>query len=457
MAKAAWFGRRVKGATLPVLLFLAPVLVLSAPRLTVVVFVLMALGLIFEWRRAGHSWRELLAPSPELYAFAALGAYLFINASWAVAPLEAVGKAATFAAFTLLTFASVRVIPILDQRQLKPLAFALVAGATVGTALLVLELATLQTLARDLTDSLRWLLPSSKHLRFDSSGAIAGIEASELNRNAALAALGLWPGLLILRSLAQGATRTTLTVLLFILTVVAVGISEHDSSQIAIPATILVFGTAWFWPVLTCRALLVLWCAGFVVFVPLATAAYKAELYRAEWLPKSYRARIILWNYTASKLGEAPLLGVGIRSTRPLNEAQPRVRKADLPEGFVFPQRTGNHAHDLFLQCWYEMGVIGVVLVMLVGAMVIRQLDRLPPATQPYACALFTAFALIASFAWDIWQTWLMASYALAAMYMTVAVTAATNECSGRSGAARKNSASELAFDDSIASVTLPR
>jgi hypothetical protein len=47
-------------------------------------------------------------------------------------------------------------------------------------------------------------------------------------------------------------------------------------------------------------------------------------------------------------------------------------------EGFVY---TGRHAHDLFLQTWYELGVVGALLMAIAVAL---SISRLPFEAQPF-------------------------------------------------------------------------
>ena len=110
--------------------------------------------------------------------------------------------------------------------------------------------------------------------------------------------------------------------------------------------------------------------------IPLDFLAFKAELHQADWLPKSARARIIIWEYTAERVLENPVLGIGANST-PAVKAK-AVAAPEKPEGFVFRRTTGQHAHNLFLQSWYELGLFGTILVAIAGAAAALRLLLLP-------------------------------------------------------------------------------
>ena len=84
--------------------------------------------------------------------------------------------------------------------------------------------------------------------------------------------------------------------------------------------------------------------------------------------------------------------------------------------------RAGPHAHNVFLQTWYELGAVGALLFMVAGSGVILSFAHLARATQPYVLAHFTALVTMLAFGWGLWQSWLMAVAGLAALYAALAV-----------------------------------
>jgi len=67
-----------------------------------------------------------------------------------------------------------------------------------------------------------------------------------------------------------------------------------------------------------------------------------------------------------------------------------RKNPSERPKGFVIRRTTGQHAHNLFLQSWYELGVFGVILAAIAGAAVALRILLLPAAAQAYGAACFT-------------------------------------------------------------------
>ena len=152
--------------------------------------------------------------------------------------------------------------------------------------------------------------------------------------------------------------------------------------------------------------------------MPVNFLAYKADLHLAPWLPTSARARVIIWEYTSERVLDHPWLGIGANSTPALKT--PRG-VAEQPKGYVWPRMTGWHAHSLFLQTWYELGVAGVILMAFAGAAVVLRISLLPFEAQPFAAATFAVFVAIAAFAWGMWQPWLMCAVGLVLLYIRMA------------------------------------
>jgi hypothetical protein len=156
-----------------------------------------------------------------------------------------------------------------------------------------------------------------------------------------------------------------------------------------------------------------------VLVMPASFLAYKSELHLANWLQVTARQRLIIWEYTAGQVLKHPWLGVGIESTPVLN--QQHVRDAKQPEGFVYPRSLGSHAHNIYLQAWFELGALGVVLLALVGVSIIMLIPLLPPYAQPFAAGTFATFAIIAAFSWGMWQAWFMSAVAMLPLFLRIA------------------------------------
>lgn len=407
---------------IPVVFFLSPLVASAVPRLTWLFLPLIATSLIVTALRRGGEWRQLIEPNAASVAALLLVLYVFLNATWAVDRGGAFGKASLLLGIVLITFAASRALAYWDGLQLRSAALPFAAGVFLGALFVLFEMLTHGALTRLAMNSIALLYPENpKHMHI-SHGQVKTISLSELNQNVAILMFNLWPGLLSLRKVGGGTARVVLISLFFLAVTVPVILSEHQSSQVALIGSLLIFSLAWMWRSQVIRTLAVLWCLGFVLALPLSFFASKADLHIASWAPTSFRARVIIWGYTAERVLDAPWLGIGADSTRALARRQRET--AEQPQGFVFKRTTGWHAHSLFLQTWYELGLVGAVLIALAGATAALRMSVLPSESQPFAAAAFSAFVAIAAFAWGMWQTWLMCAVALMLLYLGVAARA---------------------------------
>lgn len=411
------FGVRRSRLVLPALLFLAPALTLAAPRLTPLMLILVSAGLLFEGAHAGLTSRSILRATPAFALCLLFAGYVAVNAGWALDRGAAFSKAGWLLLLVFASFAAINALSRLAPERVDALARAHLAGVAVGTGVVLIELVTDQAMLRFLLNAFGLPPPTFKDVTIEG-GKVLSIARYELNPNVALATLYLWPALLIL---ARGRSRYRMLWIaaLAAATACAAGVSEHQTSQIALVVAGIVLVASFAAPCVVNRGLAALWVLGFVLVVPAVTFAYQAGWHQATWLPKTAKARIILWNTTAERLESAPVLGIGVRSTRMLDQADARPE-----EGFNYARRTGRHAHNFYLQAWYELGAIGACLAALAGAAVILAAGRMPAEAIPFGNALFATFAVLAAFAWDIWQTWLMAALGLAAASFSVAARA---------------------------------
>ncbi|MGO8843191.1 MAG: O-antigen ligase family protein [Methyloceanibacter sp.] len=407
----------------PVLFFLSAVVTSAAPLVTWLFLPLIVIALTLPALRRTGDWRRLIQPNLALIAFLLVALYIFLNATWAADPGAAARTAALFLTLVVLTFAANGAVDQLDEHQLRRAALAFAAGAFLGALFVLFEVLTHSAATRLAMNSIALLRPEQTTRHFVvSQGKVTWIRPSDLKHNAAILTFNLWPGLLVLRTIASGTRRALLMGLFFVAVAACVVLTQHRSSIVALCVSPLVFFLAWNWGRPVIRALAGLYCLAFVLVMPINFLAYNSDLQLANWLPSSFRARVIIWEYTAERVLDHPWLGIGAASTPAVREP---VALAEKPEGYAYPRNTGRHAHDLFLQTWYELGAVGAILIALAGAVVAFRISLLPIETQPFAAASFAVFMSIAAFAWGIWQTWLMCAVGLSVLYLRTASSAA--------------------------------
>jgi O-antigen ligase len=304
---------------------------------------------------------------------------------------------------------------------IERLACAFVLAVAAGAAYLLFELLTQSLIQRLLFTHVPVLRPTSpKHVGM-IDGSVAILVPDELNRSVAVLNFVLWPALLIIGSRSSRSTSSWIMATLAAVAAAVTFLSQHEASKAGLFCAAIIFLLG-FSKLRWSRYLVVAgWLAAVTTVVPAAHLAYRADLHTVEWLPVNARARVIIWAATAEEISRQPLLGVGAAGSRWLHERQPGEERPD----HVIRWRTGVHAHNVYLQTWYELGVVGAALLLFLGLAMIAWIGRLPSRPQAYAFSTFISVAVIAAFSWGSWQPWFMATLFLVPVLLQLSIRVA--------------------------------
>jgi O-antigen ligase len=344
---------------------------------------------------------------------------VFLSAIWSADINATLKTACTFTLYLVATLIVCRGFVLESPEMFERLAAVVPWAAAGGAVFLIFEFLTGSELQKLLFTYVPIARPdSAQHIGIEA-GRVTLLVPDELNRSVAFLNLILWPSIAIL----MGRHCRAAAVGLAALVVAATFLSPNETSWIAITcgALVLVVG-------LRCLRLslgIVIggWLVATLLVLPLVGQAYSARLHMAEWLPVNGRARIIIWAATAEKFRNRPWLGVGAHGTRALAED---VKNPEQRPGHVIEWRTGRHAHNIFLQTWYELGVVGALLLAMTGLSMLRWIGRLPSDQAPYLLATFASASAIGAFGWGMWQPWLMAAGCVTGV-LAVATTCLTH------------------------------
>lgn len=173
-------------------------------------------------------------------------------------------------------------------------------------------------------------------------------------------------------------------------------------------------------------------------------------------LPPSWLQRLVAWRAAAQEIAAAPLFGHGVDYARAMAaegrcvfvsgvEVAPELgaRFAELcpqrPDGLTM-ERMPLHPHNLFLQVWLELGMLGAGLM----AATIFAFSRIAPSRiaprkmSPKAAAawagLLAAALVYAAFEWSIWQVWRIAAFWTGASMAAVFLTAVDDRIAATKG-----------------------
>jgi hypothetical protein len=235
-----------------------------------------------------------------------------------------------------------------------------------------------------------------------------------LTRSIAPVPLFIWAALLSIRGtlLPRAAKRWAAGTFLFAAFTVAV--SPNETAKLALIAGTIAFVFANLSRTWSARILRAGWVLACLAIVPFSLALYRANLHNAPFVQPTAQHRIIIWNRTAEETMKSPILGAGMAywnfdTSKKLNEG----------ESF---RRYSRDAHSVFLQTWFELGIVGAVLLSLFGLAVIQRMQRLSAAIIPYAHATFVSGAVTLAASWGLWRPWFMYMFAYTVVLFAIGV-----------------------------------
>ncbi len=358
----------------------------------------------------------LLKPDLVASAFLGLGLLGMFSVLWQAAPAPALQHGAALCINVLLTWLLMHCLAGADRDTHRHLARAALLGFVVGLALLLFELATEQLLHRLLFNIWPDVRPA-KTTYFERNGLVVKIRFEQINRSVAMVALLAWPALVIARDVVVGTGQARRTlwgwlVLTALATAIVaqIALSGHESSKLAVLASVGIVGLAWLSNRVAGWTLRIGWLAVVALVVPLTLLAFQARLFETTALQDSGRARLIIWGVAAEKALQAPWLGVGAGSGLLLDAAE--AQSAPVLAGQPIKARTGQHQHNVYLQVWYELGLAGASILLIAGWLLLDRLARLPPMSQGVLFGCFAVAASMAGFSYGLWQPWFQAAFA---------------------------------------------
>lgn len=363
-------------------------------------------------------WRQW--PAPGFSLLAAFAIWALLSAVWAADRTEAAGKGLIVLSFVAVVWAGQRMLAVVRRDLLRHIGLVTLMAFGAALAFVAQEEATGHLIKRLLFTALPFLRPADKHLSISEAEEVA-VAGYISNRNMAAIMLALWPMLLIATAVTEAPRRRLVMAVLAALAVVTLLLSKHETSIIALAASSLIFAVGLLWPRLALALVAAGWLAAVLLVVPVAKwASAEAGLHSASWLPNSARHRIVLWHYTAEQVSERPLTGVGAASTK-LIDARRGPKVAPMP-GTPYQWRSGPHAHNVYLQTWYEVGAVGALLLGAAGLFVVGAMTGLKRRAVPFAAAAFTTAAVMGASSWGLWQAWFLGLYACTALLTLIAL-----------------------------------
>lgn len=392
---------------------------LVSPRtipFTMSLLALAILAALWSEGRLRSAWPKLAAAEWITLAFIGL---CLASALWAAQPGAALSPVlATFGFFCGCIFISQAIAGESDE-VISRISRGLVAGLIFGLLFLLFEIVSHQSIKLWLYTTFdvppSWLRPPA-FFRWND-GKLVEILPVDLTRNIAPLTLTIWAGLLV----ANSRWSRTAARVLFVLAFVVIMMSEHETSKVAIIWSGLVYllarrNLAW-----SQNLLRVSWVMACLAAIPLTLTLHRLDLHNSPTLPQSLRHRIIIWNHTAEETLKAPLLGIGAGMMYRLDP------KGVVPEEGEEWSGASPHAHNAYLQTWFELGAVGAALLALLGLAILARIERVAEQVRPYAHATFAAAMAMAAASYGVWQPWFIAMFEMCVVMFVIAMRFASS------------------------------
>lgn len=399
------------GATIVTLLFI------TIPRIVplVVAAGLFLIACVHLWTTRATlqlSWPSvksvLLSPAVLFFAWA------LVACLWSAEPEAAFPKALILGALTGLTILLAQLVPQLDQRATRAVSLGILAGFLLGALYLCVETLSRDVLFRTFLTYLPELERGFPYHATLKDGVVTKVKGGHITRVAVVLTLFWSPALLAASLYLKGAKRWACYAAILFLSVCIILLPNvhSQSAELALAVASLTVAIGIFFSVKVAR-----WtaAAGFAtcifLMIPISILLFSLKLHENPDLFRSARARVIIWNYTAEQIVRNPL-GVGTNSTRFLDRARPAYEKRK-PPGMVVAPGTHVHPHNVYLQIWYELGVVGALIFAWFGFSLLSKTKDFPDRVAVFAISHFAICITVAGPTYGLWQTWFQTAIAL--------------------------------------------
>jgi O-antigen ligase len=353
-----------------------------------------------------------LRDSTALKFFLPLGLWAALSVLWTINPGGYTGFISSYLIVVATVLLGLQMFKGAQADVVERLALAMVIAFLVSIAFHVFEGLTGHLIRRTIGSLLPGLRSTAMGVKV-VNGWVTSVAPFVAQKGVAVLTLLLWPLLLLVHCLTRESTgwRKHATWFVFAASLLAIGISELETAKLAVPVAALAFALARWRPTWAVGLAAIGWVVSCLLVVPLAHQAANLQIHKEARLQYSARHRIIIWKQTATQIAQHPIIGRGIASTRYIDE-QAQATGAPQEEGRVM------HSHNVFLQTWHELGLIGALCLLLAGVPVLLWLRTCDAFVRPYAIATFVTAGLVASLSWSLIAPWYIATFGYVALTM---------------------------------------
>lgn len=398
----------------------AVVVGMVSPRTIAFTMPVLVLGLIASRvMREGMRPGAIAAIARQGAAGLVFGAYALASAAWAAEPMASLATSTGACVWLLIALIGAALISTEPRHNQFHMAEGLWIGLIAGLLYLLVEILSGQIIKIFLYNALHvpksWLRPPESFTW--AGGKVVAISPFDLTRSIAPIALVVWSALLCLRVTAPRSNAALWGWLIYALALGVIMLSEHETSKVAILAASIVYILSRWNSAVAAWLLRIGWVTACLAVIPVALALHRGNLHNAPWLQRTAQHRVVIWNNAAEHALKAPIAGVGAGMMYGLNKEGAMRAPTQEPLPANAP-----HAHNVFLQTWFELGAIGAALLALLGLGVIEGIRHVASPSQPYGHATLAAAMCLMAASYGMWQAWFLAMFAMAAICYRLAV-----------------------------------
>lgn len=369
-------------------------------------------------------FRSLLLPALPFVA------WILVACLWSANPGTALSKALFLSALILHAFVIAAHVHPVDVNTVRAFARGLLIGVLAGGLYVALEIALDDAITRFVLTYIPALEPEllagdgARHSRFHN-GELVWRSMGHSTRITTALPLLLVPALIAAEVYTRGFVRWFCYAAFAALFAVILFHSNTDSQtgQLVIVVALAALALALAAPKLALWGIGAGFCSLLLLAIPTPMAMFSNGLHTHPALFNTARQRVVIWNHAAEQALEHPVLGMGTYSTRFVQEELRQqgigVKKVD----GVIATSSQPHAHNVYLEIWSELGVVGALAFGLLGLSILSRIRFLPRRWQPFALAQFAACATVIAPSYSMWQTWfssIIVTFALALIFMVV-------------------------------------
>lgn len=368
--------------------FVAPPLAVFAPLALAPLLALTALALIAaDGRQVLSLARAYRFPATLCGAIAAWAA---LTALWSPIPGHSLFEALRFLAIAAAGFVTIAGAASLGPIGRLRTGYALLAGLALALLLLQVELRSNEAIAH----AIALLLPGKL------------VQMSLYDRGITVLVIFVWPAAALL-----AAQRRWLGLALLVAAVGFTAAAFRSHASLLAFAMAPVAGVlAWRLPRLAIAGLVaatLMLAFALPVLAPRGAGIARIQQ-DAPMLQPSAIHRLAIWRFVGDRIAERPLLGWGMDSARAIPGGQMEVDTM-FPELHLpaTAQVLPLHPHDAALQWRLELGVPGIVLVLLLVGSALWYAAQRPPGWQRALIFAYAATAwTVAMLSFGAWQAW---------------------------------------------------